>query len=186
MHGAVRYSSLKSLSIHHLFPSRNFFFFLLPPPSWIVFDSYLFIWLVDFKGHFSWLDKDVSQTNAGERFWWGSPWAGKALCHSALLHQGAAFFTAAPPTGPEQRRGPKREELKGCSRFRGALKGSPGEDKKELERVLLTWVCCLCFDTHAESNFKRGEEGSLQLKLSLIPCGELKNSQRRTWAGTTA
>lgn len=28
MHGAVRHSSLKSLSIHHLFPSRNFFFIM--------------------------------------------------------------------------------------------------------------------------------------------------------------
>lgn len=25
----------------------------------IVFHCYLFIWLVDFKGHFSWLDKDI-------------------------------------------------------------------------------------------------------------------------------
>lgn len=37
----------------------------------------------------------------------GSPWAAEVLCHSALLHQGAAFVTAAPPTGPEQQRGPK-------------------------------------------------------------------------------
>lgn len=79
---------------------------------------------------------------------------------SQLLHQQAPRTTA---------RG-----IKGLLEVLWGSKGSPGEDKKELERVLLTWVCCLCFDTHAESNCKCGEEGFPQLKLSFIPCGELK------------
>lgn len=98
----------------------------------------------------------------------GSPWAGRALCQSALLHQGAAFFTAAPTTGPEQQQGPKRG-IKGLLQVLWGSKSSPGEDKKELERVLLTWGCCLCFDTHMGSSCENGE-----LKLSFIPCGELK------------
>lgn len=82
---------------------------------------------------------------------------------SQLLHQ-----------SPRAAAGTKARGIKGLLEVPWGSKGSPGEDKKELEKVLLTWVCCLCFDTHAESNCQCGEEGSPQLKLSFIPCGELK------------
>lgn len=44
VYGVVRHNSLKSLSIHHLFPSRNFFFFSFLDCLWLLF-IYLVSWL---------------------------------------------------------------------------------------------------------------------------------------------
>lgn len=87
---------------------------------------------------------------------------------------GSSIFHSCSNHRPRAAAGTKATGIKGLLQVPWGSKGSPGEDKKELERVLLTWGCCLRFDTHTESNCKRGEEGSPQLKLSFIPCGELK------------